>query len=59
MSLETQIQTLTEAIDNLAFIIKQQAILAQAAPAPLVAPAPAVTIVPEPEPKPILLWSRS
>ncbi len=47
MSLETQIQTLTDAINNLAFIMRQQAVVVPAAPAP------AVTIVPEPEPKPI------
>lgn len=45
MSLESQIATLTEAIDNLAFILKQQAVLNHAAPV--------VTITPEPEPKPL------
>lgn len=49
MSLESQIQTLTEAIDNLAFIIKQQAVLQAAAPVA----APVVKLIPEPEPRPI------
>lgn len=51
MSLESQIQTLTEAIDNLAFILKQQSVIQNAAP--VAAPTPKVTIVPEPEPRPI------
>jgi hypothetical protein len=49
MSIETQIQTLTDAINNLAFIMQQQAVLAPAAPVA----APTAKIIPEPEPKPI------
>lgn len=53
MSLESQIQTLTDAINNLAFIMQQQAVLAPATPVVVPVAAPVVKIIPEPEPRPI------
>lgn len=53
MSLESQIQTLTDAINNLAFIMQQQSVIAQSTAVVATVAAPVVNIIPEPEPKPI------